>query len=146
VRQVLADGGLNVAEAPKAGVEGATATFLAQFAAHAAGHDACTGFCRGVRTGESLSRQSRNQTGGRRQRPDDPLLQRAGVRVEREASGGRHTAAHRQAPLGNDRTQQAGSLRSHDRRSVQAHGQTPMSMYNFVKLHAAEFTRDETAD
>src|SRR6266403_2742893 len=27
-------------------------------------------------------------TGGRRQRPDDPLLQRAGVRVEREASGG----------------------------------------------------------
>ena len=25
-------------------------------------------------------------------------------------------------------------------------GQTPRSMYNFVKLHAAEFTRDETAD
>ena len=25
-------------------------------------------------------------------------------------------------------------------------GQTPTSMYNFVKLHAAEFTRDETAD
>src|SRR5438445_6335169 len=40
--------------ARKPGVEGATATFLAQFAAHAAGNDACTGFCRGVRTGESL--------------------------------------------------------------------------------------------
>src|SRR6516164_1761057 len=40
--------------ARKPGVEGATATFLAQFAAHAAGHDACTGFCRGVRTGASL--------------------------------------------------------------------------------------------
>jgi hypothetical protein len=39
----------------KPGVEGTTATFVAQFAAHAAGHDACTGFCRGVRTGESLS-------------------------------------------------------------------------------------------
>jgi hypothetical protein len=25
-------------------------------------------------------------------------------------------------------------------------GQTPTSMYNFVKLHAAEFTWDETAD
>ena len=25
-------------------------------------------------------------------------------------------------------------------------GQKPISMYNFVKLHAAEFTRDETAD
>src|ERR1700693_1093411 len=40
--------------ARKPGVEGATATFLAQFAAHASGHDACTGFCRGVRTGEPL--------------------------------------------------------------------------------------------
>ena len=36
----------------KPGVEGATATFLAQFAAHAAGHDACTGFCRAT-CGES---------------------------------------------------------------------------------------------
>ena len=40
--------------ARKSGVEGATATFLAQFAAHATGHDACTGFPRGVCTGKSL--------------------------------------------------------------------------------------------
>jgi uncharacterized protein YbjT (DUF2867 family) len=54
--------------------------------------------------------------------PDDPLSRSAGVRVEREASGGRHTSVHRQAPLGDDRAQQAGLLRSHDRRFVQAHG------------------------
>ena len=45
--------------ARKPGVEGPTATFLAQFAAHAAGHDACTGFCRGVRTGKSLKSRVR---------------------------------------------------------------------------------------
>ena len=45
--------------AGKPGVEGATATFLAQFAAHAAGHDACAGFGRGVRTGESLESRER---------------------------------------------------------------------------------------
>src|ERR1700722_17624365 len=48
--------------ARKPGVEGATATFLAQFAAHAAGHDACTGFCRGVRTGESLKSRVRQMS------------------------------------------------------------------------------------
>src|SRR5437764_3173009 len=46
--------------ARKPGVEGATAAFLAQFAAHAAGHDACTGFCRGVRTGASLKSRVRS--------------------------------------------------------------------------------------
>src|SRR4249920_1430757 len=45
--------------ARKSGVEGATATFFAQFAAHAAGHDACTGFPGGVRTGEALELGSR---------------------------------------------------------------------------------------
>src|ERR1700722_3579588 len=45
--------------ARKPGVEGATATFLAQFAAHAAGHDTCTGFRRGVRTGEYLKSRVR---------------------------------------------------------------------------------------
>src|SRR5438477_12677375 len=48
------------APARKPGVEGATATFLAPFAAHAAGHDACTGFCRGVRTGASLKSRVRS--------------------------------------------------------------------------------------
>ena len=38
--------------ARKPGVEGATATFFAQFAAHAAGHDARTEFPRGLRAGE----------------------------------------------------------------------------------------------
>src|SRR5580658_8977537 len=50
--------------ARKPGMAGATATFLAQFAAHAAGHDACTGFCRGLRTGESLKSRVRSRHWG----------------------------------------------------------------------------------
>src|SRR5262249_17235616 len=45
--------------ARKPGMEGATATFLARFTAHAAGHDACTGFCRGIPTRESLKSRMR---------------------------------------------------------------------------------------
>src|SRR4029077_21097254 len=44
----------------KPGVDGGTATFLAPFAAHAPGHDACAGFRRGVRTGESLKSKDRS--------------------------------------------------------------------------------------
>ena len=42
-------------------------------------------------------------------------------------------------PLGDDGAEQAGALRPHDGRPVQAHRRSPTSMRDFVKLHAAEF-------
>ena len=44
-----------------------------------------------------------------------PLSRRTALRLEREASGGRHAAAYSQAPLRDDGAEQAGPLRPHDR-------------------------------